>query len=204
MKPDLASVSAVDLTFYVELPLNDQLVNDIQRVSPPDEDGDSGFIDSYAVQRHGHRAIAWVISPAENKTDFRISFNYSLEKYERLAKKLPKVEQLIDIFSNLQQEVTFNCSVSFRFGKRERMSPMFLLPMRISRSATIPFDEVRGMRLVKLEDNKILYSVILDLTSEGTLQQNIGFPYLRNFSRTLADDILHNATDISRKFITKE
>lgn len=204
MKPDLASVNAVDLTFYVELPLNGQLVNEIHKVSPPDEDGDSGFIDSYAVQRHGHRAIAWVISPAENKADFRISFNYIPERHERLAKKVPKVGQLIDIVSNLQQEVKFNCSVTFQFSKRERTSPILLLPMRISRSAIIPFDEVRGMRLVKLEDNKILYSVILDLTSEGILQQNIGFPYSANFSGTLADNILHEATDISRKFVSRE
>jgi hypothetical protein len=204
MKPDLVSVNVVNLTFYVELPLSDQLVNDIHEASPPDEDGDSGFFDSYAVQRHGHGAIAWVISPATNESEFRISFNYALAKAERLPKKLPKVEQLIDVLSNIRQEATFNCSVTFQFGKREPASSVVVLPIRISRSATIPFDEVRGIRLVKLEDNKILYSVILDLTSEGALHQNIGFSHSANFSRTLVDDILHKATDISRKFITKE
>lgn len=204
MKPDLVSVNVVDLSFYVGLPLNDDLVNAIHEAAPPDEDGDSGFLDSYAVQRRGHRVIAWVISPAESKGDFRISFTYTLGKAERLLKKVPKVGQLIDILSNLKREVAFDCSVTFQFGKREPASSVVVLPLRISRLATIPFDEVRGLRFVKLDGNKILYSVILDLTSEGVLRQNIVFSHSSNFSITLADNILRKATDISRKFVSRE
>lgn len=204
MKPDLVSVNAVNLSFYVELPLNSQLVDEIHKVSKPDEDNDSGFFDSYAVERHGHEAIAWVISPAENEDEFRISFNYTPGKVKQLPKKVPKVGELIDILSNLRQEVTFNCSVTFQFGKREPTSSVVILPIRISRLKALPFDEVRGLRFVKLEGNKILYSVIHDLTSEGALQQNIGFSHSANFTGALADNILHKATDISRKFTTRE
>lgn len=201
MKPDLVSANAVSLSFVTKLHLNDDLVNMIHEISPPDEDGDSSFLDSYVQQRHGHGVIAWVISPAENKGDFRASFTYAPARYERRPKKEPKVAQLIDILSNLKQEVAFDCSVTFQFSRREHVSPVFILPIRTSCAKTLPFDEIRGMRFVKLEGNKILYSVILDLTSEGALHQNIGFSYPSNFSMTLTDNILHKAIDISRKFI---
>lgn len=204
MKPDLVSVNAVALNFSTKLHLNDDVVNAIHKVSPPDEDGDSSFLDSYALRRHGHGVVAWVISPAEDTEDFRISFNYAPTKYKQLPKKVSKVAQLIDILLNLKQKVAFDCSATFQFSRREHISPVVILPIRISRTKTLPFDEVRGLRFVKLEGNKILYSVILDLTPEGALHQNIGFSYPSNFSMTLADNILHEATDISRKFTSRE
>ena len=205
MKTDLVSVGAASLSFSTELYLNDDVVNAIHEVSSPDEDGDSVFFDSYALQGHGHGVIAWVVSLPENKGGFRISFNYTPGKVEQLPKKVPKVAQLIDILSNLKEKVAFDCSATFQFSKRERvLSPVVTLPIRISPAETLPFDEVRGLRFVKLEGNKILYSVILDLTSEGALNQSIGFSHPSNFSTNLADDILRKSTDISRMFVSSE
>ena len=203
MKPNLVAVNASRLNFYAELPLDSNLVSEIHRVSKPDEDGDSVFLDSYSTERHGHRVIAWVISPIENENKFRISFNYNVARFERLPKREPKLGDLIDILLDLKQIVEFECEGIFQFRRREGTTSVVSLPLRISQSPVIPFDEIRGLRLVKLEGSKVQYSVILDLTPDGTLYQNIGFSHPAEFSRTLADSILNKAVDISKKFIIR-
>ncbi len=201
MKPNLVAVNASRLSFYADLPLDNNLVNEVRRVSKPDEDGDSAFLDSYSAERHGHRVIAWVISPAEKENNFRISFSYSVGRFERLPKREPKLGDLIDILSNLKQVVEFQCEGIFQFRRREGTTSVVSLPLRISQSPVMPFDEIRGLRLVKLEGSKVQYSVILDLTPDGTLYQNVAFLHSDEFSRTLADSILNKAVDISKKFI---
>jgi len=203
MKPNLVAVKASRLSFYAELPLDGNLVNEVRRVSKPDEDGDSVFLDSYSTERHGHRVIAWVMSPAENEVNYRISFVYSVEKAGRLSKRAPKLGDLINILSNLKQTVEFQCEGFFQFQRREGTTSVVSLPLRISQSPVMPFDEIRGLRLVKLEGSKVQYSVILDLTSDGTLYQNVGFSHSDEFSKTLADSILNKAADISKKFIIR-
>jgi len=203
MKPNLVAVNASRLNFYAELPLDSNLVSEIHKISKPDEDGDSVFLDSYSTERHGHRVIAWVISPAENEVNYRISFVYSVEKAGRLSKRAPKLGDLIDILSNLKQIVEFECEGIFQFGRREDTTSVVSLPLRISQSPVIPFDEIRGLRFVKLEGSKIQYSVILDLPPDGTLYQNVGFSHSDEFSKTLADSILNKAADISKKFIIR-
>lgn len=203
MKPNLVAVKASRLSFYAELPLDGNLVNEVRRVSKPDEDGDSVFLDSYSTERHGHRVIAWVMSPAENEVNYRISFVYSVEKAGRLSKRAPKLGDLINILSNLKQTVEFQCEGFFQFQRREGTTSVVSLPLRISQSPVMPFDEIRGLRLVKLEGSKVQYSVILDLTSDGTLYQNVGFSHSDEFSKTLADSILNKAADISKRFIIR-
>jgi len=203
MKPNLVAVKASRLSFYAELPLDGNLVNEVRRVSKPDKDGDSVFLDSYSTERHGHRVIAWVMSPAENEVNYRISFVYSVEKAGRLSKRAPKLGDLINILSNLKQTVEFQCEGFFQFQRREGTPSIVSLPLRISQSPVMPFDEIRGLRLVKLEGSKVQYSVILDLTSDGTLYQNVGFSHSDEFSKTLADSILNKAADISKRFIIR-
>jgi len=203
MKPNLVAVNALQLKFYAELPLASNLVSEIHKVSKPDQDGDSVFLDSYSTERHGHRVIAWVISPTENEVNYRISFVYGVERAGRPSKRAPKLGDLIDILSNLKQIVEFECEGIFQFRRREDTTSVVSLPLKISQSPIIPFDEIRGLRFVKLEGSKIQYSVILDLTPDGTLYQNVGFSHSDEFSKNLADSILNKAVDISKKFITK-
>jgi len=203
MKPNLIAVKASRLRFYTELPLDDNLVNKVRKVSKPDKDGDSVFLDSYSIERHGHRVTTWVIPPPENEVNYRIYFAYSVGKAGRLSKRAPKLGDLINILSNLKQVVEFQCEGTFQFRRREGTASVVSLPLRISQSPVMPFDEIRGLRLVKLEGRKVQYSVILDLTPDGTLYQNVGFSHSDEFSKTLATSILNKAVDISRKFIVR-
>lgn len=203
MRLNLVASNASRFSFYAELPLDGNLISEIHRVSKPDEDGDSVFLDSYSIERHGHRVIAWVISPAENEVNYRISFVYSVEKAGRLSKRAPKLGELMGILSNLKQTVEFQCEGFFQFRRGEGTTPVVSLPLRICQSPVMPFDEIRGLRFVKLEGSKIQYSVILDLTPDGTLYQNVGFSHSDEFSKTLADSILNKAVDISKKFIIR-
>ena len=204
MKPNLTAVNASELNFYAELPLDSNLINEIHRLSKPDEDGDSLFLDSYSTERHGHGVVAWVISPkAENENNFRISFTYNVEKLRRLPRGAPKLVALIDILSNLKSKVEFQCAGTFQFRKREAATSVVSLPLRIFQSPGMPFDEICGLHFVKLEGSKTQYSVILDLVPDGTVYQSIRFAHSDEFSGTLADGILNKAVEISKKFIIR-
>jgi len=186
------------------LTLTGDLISKIQDVSHPDEDGDSVFVDSY----DGHRAYVWVIDEDKGSDRdtrrFSIEFTYEARRGARLRQGTPRIEQLIEVLSSTREEGDFDCRVIFEFGKRLKPKPIISLPMRYTESPDMPFDVIQGLHLVKIDDKKWQYDVILEATKAGVIMGNIHFTCTSEIDKALADRILERGTSIADRFVSKE
>jgi hypothetical protein len=204
MRPNLKSYHATSLHFNTNLTLTDELISEIQNTSPPDKEGDSLFLDSY----DGHRAWVWVIGldkgVKEDVRRFRIEFNYEVRAGGKLGKRIPRIEQLMNMLSSTREKMNFDCRADFQFGKRLKPRPIIGLPMKYLELPDMPFDRIQGLHLVKFDSSKIKYEVILEAPANGIVMENVLFRYISEIDNSLAGKILVEAATISDKFVLKE
>lgn len=86
-----------------------------------------------------------------------------------------------------------DCSFSYRRGDKEVYFP---LPVEIEDEL---FDEVRGVRFVKLQQDKILMENSLDLVETDVMVHRVRFAHEGKFSVDLPQKLLKQAKTISRK-----
>lgn len=200
MQPNLKAHHVNLLEFSTTLSLTDDLISKIRDSSRPDKDGDSVFFDSY----RGHRAIAVVKGINKDIQNFEVEFTYQAVSGGRLSKSFPRIEQLTDVLSSVKEQLNFECSVSFTFGKSLRPRPIISLPMKYIEAPNIPFDRIQGLHLIKLDDGETKYDVFLEAPTQGVLLENVVFKYKSRIARSLADKILLEGTSISDRFVSKE
>ena len=204
MKPNLKSRHITRLYFNTTLVLANDLLLEIRNVSPPDEDGDSFFGDSY----QGHKAFAWVIEIEKNSDKnmrrFRVEFNYELGRGGRLRKSIPGIGQLIDVLSSIKENGDFDCQVAFEFGKRLKPKSVIPLPMKYTEFLNMPFDIIQGLHMVKLDGKERKYDVILEAPAKNIITESVFFKYTSGIDKSLADRILREAMTISDHFVSKE
>lgn len=200
MQPNLKAHHVNLLEFSTTLSLTDDLISKIRDSSRPDKDGDSVFFDSY----RGHRAIAVVRGINKDIQNFEVEFSYQAVSGGRLSKSFPRIEQLTDVLSSVKEQLNFECSVSFTFGKSLRPRPIISLPMKYIEAPNIPFDRIQGLHLIKLDDGETKYDVFLEAPTQGVLLENVVFKYKSRIARSLADKILLEGASISDRFVSKE
>ena len=204
MKPNLKSYNTTSLVFHTTMALPNDLISEIRNISPPDEDGDSSFVDSY--QRHN--ASVWVIEvdkgPDKEIRRFNVVFNYELGRGRKLGKRIPKIEQIIDILSSIGKENDFDCRVAFEFGRRLKPKPIIALPVKYMDFPNMPFDRIEGVHLVKLDGAETKYDVILEALGRGVITESVFFKYTSEIDKSLADKILSESMTISDRFVFKE
>ena len=200
MQINLKAHNATDLEFFATVTLTSELIAGIHKLSPPDADGDSAFLESYEK----HRAITWVYKANEKTLESRIDFNYETKKGGRLSKKLPRISQLMDLLSTIGHEFTFECRASFQFGKKLHAKSIVHLPQRYFELPDMPFDRIQGMHLVKLDGSETKYDIFLESPTSGVLLENVLFKYSTKFYSELANDILNKSVQISNLFIVRE
>jgi len=200
MQPNLKAHHVNLLEFSTTLSLTDDLISKIRDSSRPDKDGDSVFFDSY----RGHRAIAVVRGINKDIQNFEVEFTYQAVSGGRLSKSFPQIEQLTDVLSSVKEQLNFECSVSFTFGKSLRPRPIISLPMKYIEAPNIPFDRIQGLHLIKLDDGETKYDVFLEAPTQGVLLENVVFKYKSRIARSLADKILLEGASISDRFVSKE
>jgi len=203
MKPNLKSYNATLLEFHTTLPLTGDLISKIRSASPPDEEGDSPFIDSY----QGHNAYVWVIEVDKgvdkDKRRFSIHFRYEVGRGRKPSKKNPLIEELVDILSSIKGNLAFDCQVNFVFRKRLKARSIISLPMKYVELPNMPFDRIQGLHLVKLDGSETKYDIILDSPSSGTIIETLFFHYSSRVDKTLAEKILREAMTISDRFVLR-
>jgi len=204
MKANLKSCHAFSMQFSTTLILTGDLISQIQNVSHPDEDGDSAFFDSY----EGHRAYVWVVEEDKgsdkDQRRFSMEFIYEARRGRKLPESTPRIEQLIEILSSIKEDREFDCRVFFEFGKRLKPKPIISLPMKYTESPNMPFDVIQGLHLVKTDDKKWEYDVILEVPNVGVIMANIHFAYTSEINKSLADRILERGITIADCFVSKE
>jgi hypothetical protein len=200
MQINLKANNTTDLEFSAKITLTADLIAEIHRISSPDSDGDSPFFESYK----NHRALVWVKKAAEKTFQSDIEFLYQAKKGGRLSKKLPRLSQLIDLLSHISQQLTFECTASFSFGKRLRAKSIVYLPQKYFELPDMPFDRIQGMHLVKLDGSETKYDVFLEAPTQGVIMEYVIFKYSAKINSNLANNILVEAVKISDKFVIKE
>ena len=200
MQPNLKVRNAASLEFSITLPLSIDLLSKIRDNSSPDKDGDSVFFGSYK----GHRVLAVVNGTDKDAQEYELVFIYEARGGGRLPKYLPRIEQLVDIFSSVKERLNFECRVLFTFRKGLRPRPIISLPMKYIEVPNMPFDRIQGLHLVKLDNNETKYDVFLEAPARGVLIETIIFKYMSTISESLPDKILTEAESISNRFVLKE
>ena len=200
MQINLKAHNATDLEFSAKITLTADLIAEIHKLSKPDSDGDSPFVDSY----ENHRALAWVLKADEKTFQSNIFFTYETKKGGRLGKKQPRIVQLTDFLSRTNQKLTFECRASFQFGKRSHVKSIIHLPQKYLEMPDMPFDRIQGMHLVKLDGSETRYDVFLEAPTQGVILENVIFKYSSKFDNNLANNILVEALKISDNFVIKE
>jgi hypothetical protein len=97
---------------------------------------------------------------------------------------------------DLDLNLLFRCETNF-INRRDE-GTFIPFPMKVPpQSANSSFDEIRGMRIAKVKDNKILMENYMDLVDDNTLSQTIKFAYEAKFTLDLPLTIIQE----SRKLI---
>ena len=103
-----------------------------------------------------------------------------------------------DIFlqlCNLETPLFLRCDCSFLY-RREDKVVYFPLPLKFEGET---YDEVRGIRFVKLEQNKVLWENSLDLIEPDRMIHRIKFAHESRCSIDLPQKLLRRAKDVSRR-----
>lgn len=204
MKPDFKSLSIVEIDLSAKVVLTDTIIEQIRIASPPDKDGDSIFYDYYKVENNVHVGWSVISSPAKDNKTCRFALYYQLGGFGRHKKNMPSISQALKILSSVNDPVELGCLSRFEFGKRYKAKTILSLPLILSESPNLPFDEIRGLHFSKVEERRSEYDIILDRDRDGRLTETVAFRHTTKIGDALVEDIISKAVEISTKFVFKE
>lgn len=153
------------------------------------------FGSDYKIGKKTHSSRCLIDKIGNNK--YHLYFLYSAEKLRIISDyTLKPLSQLLNCFNTMNKEVTFQVGANFTF-KEKIYRGTVSLPMKLSENSY--FDEIRGIRFVKLTDNKKLFSLILDRSENKDYNMSISFTYAGTIHENLPLTILQKAVEISQE-----
>jgi hypothetical protein len=123
--------------------------------------------------------------------------DHILGKLSDESELLP-LSEMLNCLMKIKTTLTFDVTANFKYSGGKTKSRI-LLPIKLT--ADDNFDEVRGVRLVKLADGKNLYTLIIDRPSNKSIFHAAYFSYVGNISEALPQIILEEAVSISKRGI---
>jgi hypothetical protein len=97
----------------------------------------------------------------------------------------------------LDISLLFCCETVF-LNKRDEEGVIIMLPMKFpAQPSSIPYDEIRGMRIVKIKDGRILIENNLDLVDDDTMSQKVKFAYEAKFTSDLPLTLLQESKKLT-------
>lgn len=191
-----------NIRFSTRLTLPKEIIDEVHGASAPDEDGDSLFYDVYNIDRAKHFAWSWVILEEEDKPEYSISFSICIcSKTPRIEATTPSIDKLFEIISSLKDEQDFSCQITFVFSKRSKARSIIKLPLELIDLKDQPFDRIQGVHLVKCDGDSNLWDVAIDRESDGSLFERVMFNYSAPFSKSVAEEIMKKALQISNSLV---
>ncbi len=188
--------------FSTGLTLPKKIIDEVHRASAPDEDGDSLFYDIYNINRAKHFVWSWVIPEEEDKHEYSIKSNICIcPKTPELEATIPSIDKLVEIISPLKDEQDFSCQITFEFSKRSKARSIIKLPLELIDLQGQPFDRIQGVHLVKYDGDSKLWDVAIDRESDGSLFERVMFNYSAPFSKSIAEEIMKKAIQISNSLV---
>jgi hypothetical protein len=204
MKTDFKvfSISTIHISCRIELA--EDIIRKIREASPPDEDGDSVFEDTYRVGENRYGGVATVTKTEEDGKTCFLYISYTLTRGRMRKIKLPLVDQALEILSNIDSAVELYCVLTFEFTKRDKVKTIISLPLILSESTKLPFSEIRGIHFSKMEGKRSQYDIILDRGEDGAITESLILRYTAKINNVLFDEVIKEAVRISNSFISKK
>jgi hypothetical protein len=204
--PDLVAVNANSLWFSCRIGLATEhldLLKAVLGAKPPYDDLGFPFGRNYRRGGKWHQEGAWLDRDGAETDEYQLTFKCGVERGERLPKSLRAPQLLLETLAPLGLKATWRCRAEFEYAETEWQS-VIPLPLRLVESAALPFDELRGVRAVKLEGDKLVYSVILDRPDNKKCLHSVIFKYDASVEPSLAQGILSEAAKISLSFMKRQ
>jgi hypothetical protein len=114
MQTNLKNHFITELEFSVTAPLEKDILSQIQDSARIDSDEDYVFFEFY----DGHAAIGWLQKPDKKHSQSNINFIYRHKKGRKPKKELPKISQLIEILSTIDNVFDFECTATVSSRKK--------------------------------------------------------------------------------------
>lgn len=204
---DLARVHADHFCFRAELRLDTPFRQRLLDISVDEEskrEGIAVFATSYIRSRTQHGIWSFVRELGSPSGPHEVSFNYWLKPDELPSSSLPDVLGLVQELEALSDEIEWACHAEFTYAHETFASRWLDLPMKVRQPDIVPFDEIRGYRLVRLSNGDIAYSVIVDRPASEDISHTVTFALLSRLTPALPEEILKQAASISSVLIKEK
>ncbi len=165
-------------TFYEQYTRNDTKHNTVLRIVRRLEQEDT-----YAI-----RLYYEVIDPVSKGLGTRIGIPFR-------TKKDIKCSDAFSYLCNIKVDLLYRCDCIFSYAKEDDIVP-FVLPVEAGNKI---FDEIRGIRFVKLDNEKILWENSIDLPEIDRMTHRVKFAIDSKCNFDLPRTLLKRAREISRK-----
>ena len=199
MKLDLVRFKAEGIRFSTVVPLQPEFFRSILDTQPDlaKELGFATFGTRYSRSKMAHLASG-VIRPLEDG-GYLVGINYEREARIQPPRGVPAISHMFEVLSSIGGTHNFSCTARFRYPAAEYQS-IIGIPVRLEESKALPYNEIRGLRVVKREGEDILYDVLLDRRNEY-IHAETEFSYAGTFSAELPSSILLSAVEIGSAFV---
>ena len=212
MELNLKTFNATEIIFEVTLPLSGTIVSKLQSCfigkNTKTNQKDSPFIfgRDYTIDKQNHYERAVVFKASKSGNKYAIIISYSLESplYGLLFDKerYKPMEKLFDCLTEIDKEIIFDVKAFFSYSDSKYTTTIVNLPIKLENNDY--FDEIRGVRFTKSQDDKIAYSVTVDRPGNKNIFTNLFFQYVGKMDKELPKNIIKYSNEISRRVVNEK
>lgn len=158
------------------------------------------FYEDYSRSGTLHSILLRFAKREKQTNQYGVRLVYETEETEKVSPVLKSASKTLkpsEVFLNLcrlEDAFLFHCDCSFLYT-REDEEVNFALPVKIENGL---FDEIRGVRFVKLQQDKILWENSIDLIETDVMVHRVRFTHEGKCSADLPQRLLRQAKAISR------
>jgi hypothetical protein len=159
------------------------------------------FYEEYTRSGTLHSISLRFVQRVKQERQYGIRLVYETEETQqispisRIVSQKPKPSEVFLILCRIEDSLLFHCDCSFLY-RREDKKANFLLPVKVEDEL---FDEIRGVRFVKLGQDKILWENSVDLVETDVMVHRVRFTHEGKCSADLPQKLVKQAKAISRR-----
>lgn len=197
LRINLARLNCFSLRITTEVTLKED-VSDFIGIEPKRKF--TRFYEEYSRSGTLHSILLRFVRREKQKNKYGLRLVYETEETEQVSSILRSVSKKLkpsEVFLNLchtEDSFLFHCDCLFLYG-REDEEVNFALPVKLEDGL---FDEIRGVRFVKLQQDKILWENSIDLIETDVMTHRVRFTREGKCSADLPQRLLRQAKAISR------
>lgn len=204
MKPSLKAHDSFSLGFETTSTLSKNILEQIDKISPPDKDGAHFFADIY----DDNFSYVW-LSPTKpqarsESNDYTLSFRYEITRRKTIRGNVPSQMHLLQLLSSQPGTYKFDCQVGFDLKLTKGRHFLIYLPVKLTESQHAPFNIVQGLHLKKIDVGNIEYDIYMEGHSKNEILLNLIFVLEGKIHDNIAEDIIEMAYPVAKSFILED